>query len=83
MKMTQSLITLALFALSAHLAAKTQNTNVIYGEDNRQDVFESTNAGFVELAKSTAAMIAKSNLKILNAGEVEINKLLLLIVQDF
>ena len=73
MKMTQSLIILALLALSAHLAAKTENTNVIYGEDNRLDVFEATNAGFVELSKSTAAMIASSNLKVLNAGEVEIN----------
>jgi V8-like Glu-specific endopeptidase len=73
MKMTQSLIILALLALSAHLTAKTENSNVIYGEDNRQDVFESTNAGYVELAKSTAAMVASRNLKVLNADEVEIN----------
>ncbi len=45
---------------------------VIYGDDNRKDVFESTNSAFVELSKSTAAMILGSNLKIVNS-EVEIN----------
>lgn len=46
---------------------------VIYGEDNRVDVFESTNSAYVELAKSTAAMISGSNLKRLNTDETEIN----------
>jgi V8-like Glu-specific endopeptidase len=45
---------------------------VIYGDDNRVDVFESTNSAFVELSKSTAAMIAGSSLKTVN-GEVEIS----------
>lgn len=35
---------------------------VIYGEDNRVDVFNSTNKMFVDLSQSTAAMISKSNL---------------------
>ena len=45
---------------------------VIYGDDNRVDVFESTNSAFVELSKSTAAMIAGSSLKTVK-GEVEIS----------
>jgi V8-like Glu-specific endopeptidase len=36
---------------------------VIYGEDNRKDVFESTNSLFVDLSESTAAMIQHSNIK--------------------
>lgn len=38
------------------------STKVIYGDDNRVDVYASKNSDFVELAKSTAAMIPKSNL---------------------
>lgn len=60
-----------LFALSLNLIAGTQSTNVVYGEDNREDVFESKNSIFVELAKSTAAMIKASTLSS-RKGEVEI-----------
>lgn len=73
MKMIQSLCLLASLILSAHLVAKTENINVIYGEDNRKDVFESTDASFIELSKSTAAMISGSNLKVLSEGDVEIS----------
>jgi V8-like Glu-specific endopeptidase len=36
---------------------------VIYGDDNRVDVIDSTNSLYVELAKSTAAMIATSSVR--------------------
>ncbi|CAM9745860.1 unnamed protein product, partial [Chrysoparadoxa australica] len=35
---------------------------VIYGDDNRRDVFEVTNPMFLEMARSTAALISTSNL---------------------
>lgn len=73
MKMTKSLLVLASLILSSHLIAKVDGIKVIYGEDNRVDVFESTNASFIELSKSTAAMINGSNLKTLLRGEVEIS----------
>lgn len=39
--------------------ASTKNVKVIYGQDNRVDVYDSTNSMYVELSKSTAAMIDK------------------------
>jgi V8-like Glu-specific endopeptidase len=35
---------------------------VIYGEDNRRDVYEVTNPMFLEMARSTAALVSKGNL---------------------
>lgn len=60
-----TLTVLASFSLSS-FAAPT-GTDVIYGEDNRVDVFESRSSKFVELSRSTAAMIPALNLKA--AGE--------------
>ena len=60
-----------LASLLVATSAFAQN-KVIYGDDNRVDVFESTNSAFVELSKSTAGMIAGSSLKSVN-GEVEIS----------
>lgn len=34
-------------------------SDVVYGEDNRLDVYDSANPQFVELAKSTAGMIPR------------------------
>lgn len=48
------------------------NDKVIYGDDNRLDVFESTNSLHVQLARSTAAMIPGSSLRSVN-GLVEIS----------
>ena len=47
---------LAITLLASTLNAQA-STKVVYGEDNRVDVYESTNAMFIELANSTAAMI--------------------------
>jgi len=50
--------TLILFAVTTVWA---QN-KVIYGEDNRQDIIDVTNPVYLELAKSTAAMIEQSKM---------------------
>lgn len=68
MKLSSIFITASLLVAGQVLAGPS-SPKVIYGEDNRKDVFESTNASFIELAKSTAAMIAPSNLKALSATE--------------
>lgn len=72
MKMTHKLIPVSILFLCGSLMAGSNQVDVIYGEDNRRDVFESTNASFIELSKSTAAMIKGSNLKLLSNNEVEI-----------
>ena len=73
MKITKSLLVIGSLVLAAHSMAKSDEIKVIYGEDNRRDVFETTNASFLELSKSTAAMISGTNLKAISGGEVEIN----------
>jgi V8-like Glu-specific endopeptidase len=72
MKMTHKLIPVAILFLCGSLMAGSNQVDVIYGEDNRKDVFESSNASFIELSKSTAAMIKGSNLKLLTNNEIEI-----------
>ena len=69
MKLSTALLTLV-FATSAF--ASNKGIDVIYGEDNRKDVFESPNASFIELSRSTAAMIPATNLKTI-LSEVEIS----------
>ncbi|MBC77690.1 MAG: endopeptidase [Halobacteriovoraceae bacterium] len=49
--------------LLASIVNAQASTKVVYGEDNRVDVFESTNAMYVELANSTAAMISGSKVE--------------------
>ena len=57
-------LTVSLVSLSALVHNK--GIDVIYGEDNRKDVFESTDSALVDLSKSTAAMIEMGNLKALS-----------------
>lgn len=73
MKLTKSLIALTAIVLTAQSFASTKSIDVIYGDDNRVDVYASNNSGFVELSKSTAAMIAGTNLKSIRGGSVEIS----------
>ncbi len=73
MKFTPSILALTTLLVSAPILAQNKGMKVIYGEDNRLDVFESTNSAYVELAKSTAAMIDGGSLKLLNNEEIEIN----------
>lgn len=44
------------------------NTKIIYGDDNRVDVIDSTNSMYVELSRSTAAMIPASSLRSIGGG---------------
>jgi V8-like Glu-specific endopeptidase len=46
------------------------SNKVIYGDDDRLDVFESRNKKYIKLSKSTAAMIPNHKIESLNAYEV-------------
>lgn len=54
MKLITSLL---LTTLSTTSLATTNGTRVVYGEDNRKDLYEVSNPLFLKLAKSTAAMV--------------------------
>ncbi len=51
---------LALAALIMTAQSALANTNVIYGKDDRKDIYQTTNALHLTLAKSTAGMIKKN-----------------------
>ena len=51
-------------ALTINVHARTFSPDVIYGEDNRIDTFQSTSALHKKLAQSTAARIHKSSIKV-------------------
>lgn len=59
--MKLSLATIALFTLS-NSAFSNITPKVVYGEDNRVDVFETTNQNYKRLALSTAAMIPSGSI---------------------
>ncbi|MFP5385985.1 MAG: trypsin-like serine peptidase [Bacteriovoracia bacterium] len=63
---------LALTSLTTAFAS-TKGVDVIYGDDNRVDVFESRDSALVELSRSTAGMIPVENLRSSRSGEVEIS----------
>ncbi len=65
-------LVLSLTLLSVSLSAFASN-KVIYGIDNRVDVFESTSSKFVKLSKSTAAMVLNYKIKPINSYEVELS----------
>ena len=67
MKVTLVIFAFGVFLLSNSLMAATPKPQVIYGEDNRVDVYESQNSVFVELARSTAAMIGGGNISVMGA----------------
>lgn len=69
----KKILVLTVLALSFSALASNTQVDVIYGEDNRKDVFESTDSALVELSRSTAAMISMDNLKIVKAGEIQIS----------
>lgn len=64
---------LLLFVLALASTGVQANEKVIYGDDNRVDPYESTNSVFVELAKSTAAMIPHSSISKINSDESRIS----------
>jgi V8-like Glu-specific endopeptidase len=52
----------ALLVLAIGVNTSNATEKVIYGQDNRQDVFEVTNSLHLKLAKSTASLISKRSL---------------------
>lgn len=69
-KMFLTISTLVLTA--AAFASVPGNNKVIYGDDNRLDVYETNNNMYLELAKSTAAQIPNSSLSAVKNGEVTV-----------
>ena len=65
-------VTLLISLVSATFASE-KGFDVIYGVDNRKDVFESKNSILVELSKSTAAMIQPMYMSTLSNGNVQIS----------
>jgi V8-like Glu-specific endopeptidase len=66
MKFTITLILLSFVsAKSSGFEVSSLEPEIIYGEDNRVDTFESSSSLFKELAQSTAAQIPKYNMKFL------------------
>ncbi len=61
---------LSVGALSSQ--AKINSTKVIYGEDNREDVMNVTNAMYLELSESTAAMISRHSISDNGDGTVRL-----------
>lgn len=58
----KTLMFLSILSLSAQALATAPAIDVIYGEDNRKDVYETRDSALVELSKSTAAMIPSTKL---------------------
>ncbi len=71
--MKKNIVLVAFASLSLSAFAGIDQVDVIYGEDNRKDVFESTDASLIELSKSTAGMINSRNLKLVKNQEIEIS----------
>lgn len=65
-------ITLITLVMASSVFAGASQIKVIYGDDNRVDVVDSTNSMFVELAHSTAAMIPNPLVSRHNNGEIEL-----------
>ncbi len=69
----KKLFTLTMAMISISVFASAKNVKVIYGNDNRVDVIDSTNSMYVELSRSTAAMISKARVSAERNGEIKIN----------
>ncbi len=68
----KKLIALTSLLVLSHGNAASNSTKVIYGDDNRLDVIDSTNAMYIELSESTAAMISSSRINVNSQGEVKL-----------
>ena len=68
-------LTAGLTAVGLLIAGNLFASNkVIYGDDDRLDVFEASNKKYIKLAKSTAAMISNDKIKSINAYEVSFDE---------
>lgn len=68
----RKLLALSILLSFNALAFEMDGIEVIYGDDNRRDLYEVRNQLFQKLASSTAGMIEKSNLKKSSQGFFEI-----------
>lgn len=60
--------------LTFNAFSSVSDTKVVYGDDDRLDIFETTDRLHVDLAKSTAAMINKSSIRaLIGTGRVRIS----------
>lgn len=73
MKIFKTLLVLSTITVSGQILANEKGMDVIYGDDNRKDVFESRDSAMVELSRSTAAQISGTDLKMMSNGEVSIS----------
>lgn len=66
---TKTSLLLSLLILSTGAMAQSKGIKVIYGKDNRKDVFESNRTRSVELSRSTAAMVPSEAMSF-HAGKI-------------
>jgi V8-like Glu-specific endopeptidase len=72
MNLLQTTLLAGLLIISSLAIAKEKNVDVVYGDDNRIDVFQSPNEMYRSLARSTVAMISADNFRKLPDGQMEI-----------
>lgn len=65
----KKLLLILVVAMSTQVLATTKSIKVIYGDDNRVDVMNSQDAMYVELSRSTAAMISKSKISMQSTSD--------------
>src|SRR3712207_3542930 len=70
--MIRQAATILLSLCAFNVLATTSSPNVIYGEDNRVDTFESKSSFHKHLAKSTAAMIPTKSI-VVRGNTAELN----------
>ncbi|MEK6774118.1 MAG: serine protease [Bdellovibrionota bacterium] len=62
MKRISIVAAIAALSVSVSVYAQTTDIKVIYGEDNRRDVYQTDRSDIIDIADSTVAMISNSNL---------------------
>jgi V8-like Glu-specific endopeptidase len=67
-----SIAMMAMFAINS-INAYADPHNVVYGKDNRKDIFEVTNPLQLKLASSTVVLVKKSDITQISSGLMKIN----------
>lgn len=75
--MERLIIFFSLIVNSSLVFSSMANIKVIYGKDDRLDVIEVQNSMYLDLAKSTAAMIPNSSLVELNSEQISLGGMVL------
>lgn len=72
-RMRSSVLTLAAaLAITSSTTSFASSSKVIYGEDNRQDLFEATDTMSIQLAQSTAALFKRNRLSAASDGNINL-----------